>query len=465
MSLSQQIGTNVRLDVARALSQIIRHQRTTEWIRVHRPQWLQTPLHSELLYGTLRHYLSLEAGVHAKLNRPLKAKDIDIHHLMLVGVYQLKYTSIAEHAAINECVSACQKLGKPWAKGLVNAVLRQEQRDAATDGAAVPPAITAADHPAWLRDMLTAQYPELANELMQANGERAPMSLRINPCVTNYDIYKRQLSSAGIAYQDGPWPEAVILDEPKSAVDLPGWEQGTCAVQDLGAQQAAHVLSTQLTAQRSRTNPMHILDACAAPGGKLFHLREMLIEKAVPHRLWAMDVKEVRLQELALIGERLGHSTRYDIDNADPDSITLICADGSKSTLIFEQLFDMVLIDAPCTGSGTIRRNPEIRLLLKPSSVLEQQSQQLKLIQNLWQHVRPGGTLLYSTCSVFAEENDQVIHHFLRENPDATVATPTLELGFATAVGWQLLPTNRLTDGLYYSVLRKFDDIDEANTQ
>ena len=454
MASNERGAENVRLDTARALTQILRHQRTIEWIRTERPQWLTTSLHIEFLYGTLRHYLSLKSSVDAKLKRPLKAKDLDIYHLLLVGIYQLKYTGIAEHAAINECVSACHGLGKPWAKGLINAILRSEQRDiSAVDSAFV----AQTDHPNWLRDLLVEQYGESANRLMQANNERAPMTLRINQRAIGTDEYKAQLTHAGISYQDGPWPEALTLTKPCSAVELPGWADGHCAVQDLASQHAAHVLLKVLPEILPGEKALTILDACAAPGGKLFHVKESLVARALPHRLFAMDIKSARLGEMAAIAERLGHTTSG-ISNersAPTDAITLVNADGSAATLPFDQKFDAVLIDAPCTGSGTIRRNPDIRLLLAPAVLLEQQQLQQRLLQNLWQHVRPGGTLVYSTCSVFAEENDQVILSFLGKNDDACVETPRLTFGHATQFGWQLLPTETRTDGFFYCALKK----------
>ncbi len=454
---------NARVDVSRALTQIMRHGRTLEWIRGNRSQWLATALHQELLFGTLRHYLSLQALVGSHLKKPLKPRDLDIMHVILVGAYQLNYTQIAEHAAINECVTASKALGKAWAKGLINAVLRSIQRQSLSESAQVSD--PRGEHPDWMADLLTNQYGDDATQLMAANNQRAPMTLRINPCVISTADYKGQLKAAAINFTEGPWPEALTLEQPQPAADLPGWHGGACAVQDLGAQCASQIMMQLLTDHATGDGALRLLDACAAPGGKLFHLKERLTVAGIAHRLYALDNKANRLADLARIGRRLGHRTEeyHDQhsedtnhqDDGQEDSVTLSCADAGQSPLPFNEAFDAILIDAPCTGSGTIRRNPDIRLLLSPQALLQQPPQQQRLLQNLWQHVKPGGTLVYSTCSVFAEENDQVIQSFLVKNKDAHVVPLHLSLGHPTRHGLQLLPTNPLTDGFFYCALSK----------
>ena len=457
-------GPGIRVDVSRALTQIIRHGRTIEWVRANRLPWLSTPLHQQLLYGTLRHYLYLEKLVASHLKKPLKAKDLDIKHLMLVGAYQLLHTQIAAHAAINESVSATKTLGKTWAKGLVNAILRNIQRQ--SQSRLLPEGNPRLEHPDWMADKLTDQYPDKAAELMAANSQRAPMSLRINTCVTSTQDYKNQLEAAAIGYTEGPWPEALVLDHPQPASDLPGWSRGECAVQDLAAQSAGQIMMQLLSSNVVENGALRLLDACAAPGGKLFHIKEALTAAGLRHQLYALDNKAKRLDDIAHIGARLGHSTH--LQKRKPisddrqkiiaeDSIVLGCADAGESPLPFTQAFDAILIDAPCSGSGTIRRNPDIRLLLTPGALQQMPPQQKRLVQNLWQHVKPGGTLVYSTCSVFAEENDQVIHSFLDKNKDAQVIPLRLDLDLVrpTEYGLQLLPTNVLTDGFYYCALSK----------
>lgn len=465
-------GPGARVDVSRALTQIIRHGRTIEWVRANRLQWLSTPLHQQLLYGTLRHYLSLEGLVASHLKKPLKAKDQDIKHLLLVGAYQLLHTQIAAHAAINESVSATKTLGRTWAKGLVNAILRNIQRQ--SQSGPLPAADPRLEHPDWMADKLIDQYPDRAAELMAANGQRAPMSLRINTCVTSTQDYKNQLEAADIGYTEGPWPESLILDHPQPASDLPGWSRGECAVQDLAAQSAGQIMMQLLRGNTYEQGALRILDACAAPGGKLFHLKETLTAAGLKHQLYALDNKAKRLDDIALIGERLGHRTHFHQptlisterqEMIAEDSVVLGCADAGKSPIPFAESFDAILIDAPCSGSGTIRRNPDIRLLLTPDTLQQLPLQQHRLLQNLWQHVKPGGNLVYATCSVFAEENDQVIHSFLVKNKDAQVVPLRLDLdlGSPTQYGLQLLPTNALTDGFYYCALSKMPQLASAS--
>ena len=196
-----------------------------------------------------------------------------------------------------------------------------------------------------------------------------------------------------------------------------------CAVQDQAAQHAAHLIISALRQKNPNASPIKVLDACAAPGGKLFHVREALTQEHIAHYLFALDNKATRLQELSEIATRLGHATHAHADGSTPrtESIGLICADGCATDLPFPDPFDVILIDAPCSGSGTIRRNPDIRMLLSQKVLLEHQVLQRQLLQNLWQRLMPGGTLVYSTCSVFSEENDQVIQSFLGSTADALV--------------------------------------------
>ena len=459
-----QRSANTRLDIARALTHVVGHRRTIEWVRAERPQWLQSSLHSELLYGTLRHYLSLTAAIQKHLKRPLKKKDLDLQNLLLVGAYQLQHTAVADYAAINECVDACRGLGKPWAKGLVNGVLRALQRQERIEPATE--ALAERDHPEWLRILLHRQYGKNALELMEANNRRAPMTLRINQIATRPDVFKQRLKNANIPFTDGPWEETVTLLEPQVAADLPGWTQGECAVQDQAAQHAAHLIISALRQKNPNASPIKVLDACAAPGGKLFHVREALTQEHIAHYLFALDNKATRLQELSEIATRLGHATHAHADGSTQrtESIGLICADGCATDLPFPDPFDVILIDAPCSGSGTIRRNPDIRMLLSQKVLLEHQVLQRQLLQNLWQRLMPGGTLVYSTCSVFSEENDQVIQSFLGSTADALVVRPSFATGRATQHGCQLLPTEPLTDGFYYCVLEKGRHYTKANS-
>ena len=447
-------SARTRMEVCKALQHIIEGGRTIDWIRAEKSQWISTPLHRELLYGTTRHYLSLQQAVTELLKKPLRDKDRDLFQLLIVGAYQLKYTGIASYAIINESVNACIVLGKPWARGLVNAVLRQLQRSAEAAQTEKPKDVgseqdlaltnASSDHPAWLQEKLASQYPNRWQALVIANNQRAPMTLRINSTKVEPAFYKAKLREDDISFTETKMVETVVLDAAQNAETLPSWLAGEVAVQDLSAQLAANTLIALLPPHIAEPS---ILDACAAPGGKLFHLHERLSARFKTHQLFALDNKQKRLNETKIIGTRLGHSK-------DP-RLTMLCADATKEDCCGDLQFDGILLDAPCSGSGTIRRNPDIRLLLKADHLAAHQDLQLQLLHNLWHRLKDGGTLLYSTCSIFEEENDQVIKKFVEAQVDATRVSLQLKYGSATSLGWQLLPTEKNTDGFYYAGLAK----------
>ena len=447
-------SARTRMEVCKALQHIIEGCRTIDWIRAEKSPWIATPLHRELIYGTTRHYLSLQQSVAELLKKPLRDKDRDLFNLLIVGAYQLKYTGIASYAVINESVNACIVLGKPWAKGLVNAVLRQLQRAAEAAQHDQPQdeysalASAAADHPLWLKEKLEAQYPAKWQALVIANSQRAPMTLRINTTKVEPGLYKAKLREDGIAFIETSMIETVILKTPQNAETLPSWSDGEAAVQDLSAQLAANTLMSLLPPHIARPS---ILDACAAPGGKLFHLHERLSARFKSHQLFALDNKKKRLNETKIIGTRLGHS--------DDARLTMLCADATEEDCCGDLDFDSILLDAPCSGSGTIRRNPDIRLLMKSDQLTTHQDLQLQLLRNLWRRLKEGGTLLYSTCSIFEEENDQVIEKFINTQADAESVALDMKYGNATSLGWQLLPSEKNTDGFYYSGVSKVKEI------
>lgn len=382
----------------------------------------ETPFCLELIHGCLRHYFSLSAALDALLERPLRAKDLDVYCLLLVGAHQLQRMGVPAHAAVNETVAAVRPLGKPWAAGLVNGLLRR-----------LPETPTAHDeHPAWLRRKIQDQHSRQATQLLAANNQRAPMSLRVNPARIAPDRFKRALRQAGVKFTASWLPESVILRQPQPAHGLPGFEQGWFSVQDLGAQLVGGLARKQLR------NGSRVLDACAAPGGKLFHLLESGLELEAT----ALDASPRRLGTLRETARRLGHE-RFQAVEADA------AVWRSRSS------FDLVLVDAPCSGTGTLRRNPDIKVNRTPQQVAAAASLQARLLKNLWRMVRPGGNLLYCTCSMLAEENDQVVDFFIRANADALARPIALPTGQATLRGWQLLPTDPATDGFYLALLAK----------
>ena len=383
------------------------------------------PLCLELTYGCLRHYFSLVEVVDARLARPLRAKDLDVRCLLLVGAYQLQRTRIPSHAAISETVSAVRTLGKPWAAALINAVLRKLPTQPSDD---------ASDHPPWLQSKIEAQYGDQAPMLLRANNQRAPMSLRINRRKIEPGDYRALLDGAGIPFKDSWLPESILLRKPQPSATLPGFADGAVGVQDIGAQLVGDLMRRRLR------DGCRVLDACAAPGGKLFHL----LESGLALQVTALDDSPTRLQTLTGMAKRLGH-----------DGFRPIAADAGGLGWWDGKPFDLVVIDAPCSGTGTLRRHPDIKVTRTPQQVRQAILLQGALLRNLWRTVRPGCTLLYCTCSILAEENDQVVESFLGAHEDARANGFELPTGTTTRHGWQMLPTEPATDGFYLSLIDK----------
>lgn len=419
-----------RAQAARLLLGVVAGGRTTDQVMSGAAA---SPLTQELLLGSLRHYFSLERAVEAALRHPIKKKDQDLKCLLIVGAYQLRFMRVPDHAAIFETVAACARLGKPWARGLVNAVLRKLTGSPAADEVGF-------DHPPWLEQALRHDYAD-AEAIMTANNQRAPMALRINGARTSPADYVRRLDAADVqsrvpAGGDGGdvdlGPETRILEEPRPMDTLPGYGDGLVSVQDAGAQFAAPLLSPQ-PGER-------ILDACAAPGGKLFHLLERQ-----PHaQVTALESNGDRLARLMVEAGRLGHERFLPLE---ADAAATDWWDGTP--------FQRVLVDAPCSGTGTLRRHPDIKVLRHAEDVEPLVELQRRLMHNLWRVLEPGGTLLYCTCSILAAENDAVISSFLAHEQNATLQRFRLSTGRATRHGWQLLPTDRDTDGFYYARMTK----------
>lgn len=420
-------AATLRADAARLLRRVVARERTLDQVLEGREV---APLTRELLFGSVRHFYSLQAVVDARLSRPLKPKDQDIWCLMIVGVYQLRFTRIPDHAALFETVNACGPLRKPWAKGLVNAVL-QHCRDAQSE--------RSFEHPEWLELALRHQYPD-AEAIMSASNARAPLTLRINRARIGVEDYHGTLAAAAISGRPprmerqglAPGAQAWVLDTPQPVATLPGYPEGLVSVQDPAAQFAAGLLSVRPGDT--------VLDACAAPGGKLFHL----IERHPAARVTALEVAPARLAHIQAEAERLGHR-----------DFTAIAGNAAETGWWDGTPFRHVLLDAPCSGTGTLRRHPDIKLLRGTGEIRQHAMTQRRLLANLWRVVEPGGNLLYCTCSILAAENDEVIGGFLAEAPDAVAVPLGLASGRPARHGWQLLPTNPDTDGFYYALMSK----------
>ena len=403
------------------------------------------PLVSELTFGTLRYYYRLAALISAYLTQPLREKDRILFSLLLVGAYQLLYLRIPDHAAVAETVAACPLLKRPWARALINAILRNIQGSVGESGTNSEDESSENERPfelpTWLLERFQEEYPDHWAALAGATLNRAPMSIRVNLLRCDPADYQARLNSAGIAACQGFHPEHLVLAKPIPVARLPGYGEGLVSVQDAGAQFAAHLLTDY-------ADHATILDACAAPGGKLLHMAE-LTPRA---RIFGLERAEARLRHLASEASRLGHG-----------HVRLLPGDATQDGWRAgeEDLpahFDAILLDAPCSGSGTLRRHPDIKILRKPEDLAGYASLQAELLNNLWRCLAPGGTFLYCTCSLFAEENDQVLDAFLTTNPDAVLIPFTLPVGIATRHGWQLLPLppaaggpDLTVDGFFYA--------------
>ena len=283
--------TQVIAQVCRGLVQVVIHRRTLDWLRSNQERLLATPLHQELLYGTTRHYFSLSKLVSEYLAKPLRSKDQDLYALLLVGAYQLRYSHRPDHAVVNGAVNTCAALGKPWARGLINGVLRKVQRNT---NAIADQEDGRLNHPDWLARKITDQYPNNSSDIFTANDQRGPMALRVNTRKINFQDYCRVLDQQGIQFALGAAANSLVLVTPQSAASLPHWQDGFVAVQELSAQFPSALLLEALSA--GLHNPV-VFDACSAPGGKLLQLHEGLCRQFSSHRLIGNDKVKGRLEQ------------------------------------------------------------------------------------------------------------------------------------------------------------------------
>ena len=394
-----------------------------------------TGLLRELCFGTLRHYPALQVILEQLLEKPIKAKEAEVSALLMTALYQIRELRTPDHAAVNEAVAALKALGKPWAKGLVNGVLRRYLREReAVDARCAGDSRYDHLHPRWLEALLREAWPDAADAIMAANNQRPPLCLRVNQLRSSRDAYLALLAQHDIAATPAALSgDGIYLAQPRDVTELPGFSDGLVSIQDEAAQLCAALLACAAE--------QRVLDACCAPGGKTCHLLERTPQIT---ELLALDVDAGRLARVEDNLARLGLRARtLAADAAD----TAVWWDGTP--------FDRILLDAPCSASGVIRRHPDIKLLRQPGDIAKLAATQLDLLNALWQTLKPGGRLLYATCSVLPQENDHVVARFTAATGDcATLAIPE-SWGVATAHGRQLLPTQGGSDGFYYALLTK----------
>lgn len=392
------------------------------------------PLVQELAYGTLRWYPRLQAISSLLLQRPLRTKDADIAALLAVGLYQLIDTRIPPHAAVAETVDAAQALGKGWARGLLNACLRRFQREqTALLAMADRDPVAALAHPAWLLGKLRKAWPDDWQAIAAANNARPPMTLRVNLRRSSRAAWLERACAEGLEAAPHPAaPAGVTLAQPVDVARLPGFATGDVSVQDAAAQFAA-VLLDPGPGDR-------VLDACAAPGGKTLHLLEHQPDMV----LVALDSDPARLTRITENLDRAGcTAVLVTGDAAHPDAWW----DGTR--------FDRILVDAPCSATGVIRRHPDIKTLRRADDLAPLAATQGAILDALWPLLAPGGRLLYATCSILPEENERQIRRFLAAHPDAREEPIEGEWGRPRAHGRQILPGELGMDGFYYACIKR----------
>jgi 16S rRNA (cytosine967-C5)-methyltransferase len=385
-----------------------------------------------LSYGVLRDYSLLASLLARMMETPLN-NEPELHALMLCGLHQLRSMRVATHAAVNETVEAVALLGKDKLRGLVNAVLRRYQRER--------PALEALlsshpgkqySYPGWLSDQIQADWPENWQAILAAGNEQGPLTLRVNRRRLTRETYLRRLDGEGIAASIVPYAEdAVMLESPLPVEQIPNFSDGTVSVQDAAAQLAADLLEVQ--------PGMRVLDACSAPGGKAAHL----LERFDHLDLLALDHDAERLKRVADTLRRLQLDAQ------------LVTGDAGDTRAWWDHnFFDRILLDAPCSGTGVIRRHPDIKWLRRHTDVPQLASVQLRMLNALWPLLAPGGVLLYATCSILRAEGESVVKSFLKIQPGAKHSPIIADWGEARVVGRRIAPGGAF-DGFYYARLIK----------
>ena len=431
-------GVATRVLAAQVLDAVIHRGRSLKGELATALPQLPDPRDRALLeaicFSALRQRARYDAALKGWLQRPLGDKDGDLRALLLVGFAQIDAMGLPAHAALSATVEAARLLGRPHQAGMVNAVLRRAQREG------FPDADPAAVWPPWLRNKVVLDWGDRAAGIFEASAHAAPLWLRVNGCRGSRDDYAARLLAAGIvATVDESLPDALRIDAPIAVSALPGFAEGDASVQDSAAQRVADALHL--------VPGLRILDACAAPGGKSAHL----LEREPSLRLLALDVDPRRLRRVRETLERTGSQAEC------------IAADAADLPAWWDgERFDAVLLDAPCSATGIVRRQPDVLLHRTPQDLGSLLALQARLLDALWNVVRPGGVLLYATCSILKDENSEQIAAFLARMPDAVLQPLGAHFGETMTAsgcpaGSQRLPGDGGGDGFFYARLRKAD--------
>lgn len=397
-------------------------------------------LMQEICYGVMRYLPELENDVRGLMKKPLTGKQRVFHFLILVGVYQIKYTRIPDHAALSETVEATTQLKNKHLKGLINGVLRNFQREYlktqdSPKNVELPDPIKF-NHPGWFIKKVQSAYPEQWQDILFANQERPPMWIRVNQQHHSVEAYKELLAQAEIDIQyTDDLSGAIALTQAVDVNKLPGFSDGWVSIQDGAAQQAARLLDAQ--------SGDIVLDCCAAPGGKTCHIIEHTDNLG---SVTAVDIEEKRLVRV-----------EENLARLNLDALVIVGDAAQPDTWWDKTPFDRILLDVPCSATGVIRRHPDIKWLRKAQDIEKLVELQEEILKSIWSLLKPGGTMLYATCSILPEENAEQINKFISSHSDAEL----IPLNENTKkIGWQLLPHSNLQnqpsmDGFYYAKLKK----------
>lgn len=384
-----------------------------------------------ICYGICREWFHLDEIEAHLLDKPLKARDQILSAIVRCGVYELGWMGSKEHAVVSEYVDVTLAAGRPWARGLINAVLRQFIRKKSELKMERHSKQTLWNHPTWLIDTIQDSWPDYLEQILVENNVHPPMTLRVNRTKTDRDRYIKSLESQGIHAESGSSPDSVRLSEPMAVQSLDGFAEGLVSVQDESSQWASIILDPQPNER--------ILDACAAPGGKTCHLLEI-----ADAQITALDVSEQRLSRIKENLVRLG--LRAD----------LIAADASHTGSWWDQKpFDAILLDLPCSATGVIRRNPDVRLMRSEASLKSLLGMQSMILDATWETLKINGRFLVTTCSILPQENEHQIRKFLDRHSDAALVQIEDVPGIHTPYGIQNFPLHTGGDGFFYSLLVK----------
>lgn len=398
---------------------------------------------SELTFGVCRFFYLFKSQMAEYVKKPLRNKDLDIQLILMLGFYQLRFLRVEDHAAVNETVKLVVQVRKNWARSLVNAVLRSylrnlEQQASNKQGMSFDDLDAPqhrASYPDWMIQRIETDWPDQAASVFTAGNSRPPMTLRMDIQRQSRQDYLQEFKSAAIKH--ALVESAIVLEKPQPVDQLKGFDQALVSVQDASAQLAATLLDVQ--------PGMRVLDACAAPGGKTLHILQSESEQ----RLLALDSDPLRLERVEQNLERAGVNAELEC----------VAAERTEEWYDGEQ-FDRILLDVPCSASGIVSRHPDIRLLRRQQDIKAMATQQQVLLESLWPLLKEGGRLVYSTCSIFKDENEKQVRRFMESHQNC-VEKPIKQVqwGLQRPVGRQVLPNyqvkGRAMDGFYYACLNK----------